>query len=157
MAIIRTPAYIPPFLDVTETMKECFYAVSCRKSPYLRDEGEAISMRRLEGIPISVPRGFRSLVTETCRRNNFEPVLFSVSASRKATIMFAEMGRAVALLSSGDKIPFFGDAVICRKIEDEEMIARRSVVTMREKNLSAVAEGFLEHVELSDNDKGCAP
>ena len=152
VAVIRTPRYVPAYLEVASTARECFYAFCRAGSPYLSDAaGGMITVKQLQDVPLSVARGFRSLIVESCEACGFQPYLYSVSSSRKTTLMWAEMGQAVAILSAAPSV-FQQEGLIRYTIEDENLAAQRSVVTLRGRLLSSVSQWFLESMALWEVD-----
>lgn len=143
VAIVRTPRYIPPFLCVSSTKKEQFYAIVNDDSPFFNHGEIEITMEQLRGLPLSVPRGFQKLVADCCSACDFEPFFYSISSSRNAALMWAKAGQAVAILSSGSKMALQQDGQRYLLIRDPEMSAQRSIVTLRSGSTSSITKCFL--------------
>ncbi len=146
VAVVRTPVYIPPFLNVSSTTKEQFYAIVRDDGTFWGSGETSITVDQLQNLPLSVPHGFQKLIADRCGAYNFEPLFFSISSSRNATLMWAQAGRAVAILSSGGNVDLHQHGMRYLPIRDPELTAQRSIVTLRNGSVSAIAKGFLKEV-----------
>lgn len=142
-AIIRTPEFLPPVLEAVHTVEEQFYAFAASDASFLSLSAEQLLVSELKGVPLSVPRGFQGLITACCQSHDFEPDLFSVSSSRNTTLLWARLGRAVALLSCDPTSSGPEGELIRIPVIDPMLTARRSIAVLRGVRLSAVCQAFL--------------
>lgn len=144
IGIIRTPAHIPSILNVSLSFEEKLMAVYRKKNPWLEEEMESIPISALKGIPLSIPRGFRTMIIDACMEAGFSPNLLSVSTSRVTTLMWANRGAVVAIVTAADPKEQETKNVCCKPIIGNSLSTRRSFVTLKDHQLSAVAKKFLE-------------
>ncbi|MDR3349163.1 MAG: LysR family transcriptional regulator [Acidaminococcales bacterium] len=144
IGIIRTPAYINPMFRSYGAVSEQLVAVFHKENPWLSPKLKTVPIKLLQGVPLSVSRGFKAKVTEICGDAGFAPVLLSVSSSRPTTLMWARNAKAVGLVTAGSTREIETDGVCCRPLTGGDMSAKRSFAVLKEHKLSAVAQLFLD-------------
>ncbi|MDR2007321.1 MAG: LysR family transcriptional regulator [Acidaminococcales bacterium] len=144
IGIIRTPAYINPMFKSYGAVGERLVAVFHKKSPWLSPKIKTVPVKLLQGVPLSVSRGFKAKVMEICGDVGFAPVLLSVSSSRPTTLMWVRNAKAVGLVTAGCAQELETDGLCCRPLTGGDMSTKRSFAILKEHNLSAVAQSFLD-------------
>jgi DNA-binding transcriptional LysR family regulator len=144
IGVIRTPAYINPMFRSYGAVGEKLMAVFHEDNPWLSPKLKAVPVKLLQGVPLSVSRGFKAKVIEICGDAGFAPVLLSVASSRPTTLMWARQAKAVGLVTAASGQEPETDGLICRPLTGGDMSAKRSFAMLKEHKLSAVAQAFLD-------------
>lgn len=144
VAFIRTPIHINPIFRSFGGIEENFMAVYHKRNPWLPQDVESISIQQLKDVPLSISHGFKERVEQMFNEAGFEPKILSINSSRTTTLLWARLGKAVGLVTTTSfKNLELTSALICRPITGVNTIAQRSFVTLKDANLSAVTESFI--------------
>ena len=144
IGVVRTPAYINPMFKSYGAVGERLMAIFHKDGPWLSPKLKTVPVKLLEGVPLSVSRGFKAKVIEICGDAGFVPILLSVSSSRPTALMWAHNAKAVGLTTAGAARELETGGLICRPLTGGDMSAKRSFTILKEHRLSAVAQSFLD-------------
>lgn len=143
VGIVRTPTYINPIFKAYKGIEEQLMAVFHKDNPWFSPAIKAIHIQQLQGIPLSISRGFNEKVVKIFSDAGFPPTLFSVCSSRPTTLMWARHNCAVGLVTTNSAKALESDILHCRPIIGGDMSARRSFTILKKHDLSSVAKSFL--------------
>ena len=143
VGLIRTPSYINPIFKSYSAVKEQLMAVFHKDNIWLSTDEKSIPIARLDGVPLSISRGFKERVLEIFGEAGLSPNLLSVSTSRPTTLMWARQAKAVGLVTLASPKTVESETLCCRPLTGGDMSAKRSFAILKEHNLSSVARSFL--------------
>lgn len=143
IGLVRTPSYINPIFKSYKGVEETLMAVFHKDNPWIPTNIDAIPIKMLKGIPLSISRGFQNKVFEICSEEGFSPNLLSISSSRPTTIMWARMMKAVGLITTTSHKILETDILRCRPLTGGDVLAKRTFTVLKKRELSSVAKSFL--------------
>jgi DNA-binding transcriptional LysR family regulator len=144
VGVVRTPAYINPVFKSYGAVKEQLVAVFHKSNPWLSPKLKTVPVKLLEGVPLSVSRGFKAKVLEICGDAGFSPSLFSVASSRPTTLLWVRNAKAVGLVTSPAASLLETGELCCRPLTGGDLSAKRSFAVLKEHRLSAITQKFLD-------------
>ena len=143
IGIVRTQVHISPIFKSYKAIEEQLMAVFHKSNPWLSADVESIPLQKLQGVPLSISRGFKEKVREVFSDAGFVPTLFSICTSRPTTLMWARLAQAVGLVTTTSFKNLETDILCCRPLTGSDMTTKRTFAVLKEHNLSAVAKSFL--------------
>lgn len=139
---------LPSMFEILHESNSYLYACRCSENMLLDTrDGEDISFRQLQNIPLCVPRAMYHTLEEFSKKSELELLWKSIGDTRHATLQLAKSGNMVAVLALRKQIRKEID-MVCNRIIDKELIGKRYVIKMRERKLSTAAKNFLKTVNL---------
>lgn len=141
IGIIRTPERIPEYLTSLMTFGEHLMAYYHRENRYFSPDDRLIDIQALQGVPISISRGFREKFDQMCRRREFDPSYVCVSSSRNAACVFAEDRQTVAIVIGSKS--FDEGSFCCRPLSGDAFNTYRTFAAAKGVPLSAAARNFV--------------
>ncbi len=96
----------------------------------------------LEEIPVCLSRGCSELFLSVCSDSRIFPQILSVNTTKLATVAWAEKNLGVAVVPASPE-ETFPDCLVCRDIRDERLVLERSMLIVKNRQLSNVAKTFL--------------
>lgn len=144
VGIIRTPTPVPAMLEVSIPIAEQLMVVYSRNNQWLSPDLETVPISFLEGVPLSISYGFRNKITEVCTEAGFVPNFINVCTSRSTALLYSARGNAVSIIVGSLKNDYQDDNFCCRPLEGKGLSTQRSFAILRGRELSAVAQTFLE-------------
>lgn len=146
IGVIRFPS-ISPMIRVILAMNEQMTAVFHRNNPWLSPDLESIPLKLLDGIPLSMSKGFfHQKILVDCMVAGFKPNIFSICNSRAVALMWASRGSAVSIISSEPRADSPDNPMCYRPLQGSNMSTQRSFVVLKNKQLSITAQNFLDYV-----------
>ena len=144
IAAIRAPAVVPSQFFVHFFLKEQFMVAYHKSNPWLSPDLKAVPFARLANIPICTPRGIQNMITDNCLKAGFNPYYVCIVSSRTRALMWCSRGTAVSIYV-GNKEKEAADSSIChRPLTGGNTDTRRSFISLRERELSAVSQIFID-------------
>lgn len=144
VGIVRGPFQDSGDLDIINEGIEHFVAVYGKCGPWLPPAGDSVCLQDLRDIPLCTIRRFEPLLTAACTRLGFSPHLVCVNSQLMTDIIWAKNGMGVAVVPRSTYEAHRDDSVAYRPIREDTLITTRSIITMRGRYLSAVAQHFLD-------------
>lgn len=144
IGVIRTPTFVPPIFHAPLSINEQLMVVYHRKNPWLSPDMLDIPVTALEGVPLSISQGFRKKITDMCLEAGFHPHLRSVCTSRAIALMWASRGTAVSIIVAVSSQDQENETMCCRPILGKDLSTKRSFAVLKERQISAVAQLFLD-------------
>lgn len=124
--------------------KERLIALFHKDSPYLQDEKANILLDDLEEIPLCLSRGCSELFLSVCSDSRIFPQVISVNTTKLSTIAWAEMNTGVAIVPAATE-ELFSPELVRKEIKDERLYLEKTLVIVRDRQLSNVAKTFLAY------------
>lgn len=116
---------------------------------------EDISIRSLQGIPLSLSAGCYKIFKNSCANNGIEPHILSISSTRYTTLQWARHKSAVAIVPA-EPNEFLGHNLIAKPITDLGINLHKTIVKASDKPLSPVAKKFLQfYAQYRDSEQIC--
>ena len=144
IAVVRTPTQLSPLFSTACSIEEHMMVAYHRRNPWLSAKLDAIPITALDGVPLSLARGFSDRITSLCLEAGFTPIIRSVASSRFMTLLWTSLETtATIFVCPPNNLPEQQD--ICyRPLIGSHMDTYRSITTLKERTLSAVANVFLQ-------------
>lgn len=145
IGIMRIPGNVPPSLDTWYIIQEQLTALYSPNTNWFPFDIDAIPIRMLKDIPLSVTKGFSDRVINLCEENGFAPHFLSICSSRLLARMWAENGSAVTILTDTPGIRY-PDLCTCPLLGTGALVSR-AVVTKKDARISTIAKSFLDYCQ----------
>ena len=142
VGLVRTKPSMSPQMRTITTMSEQMMAYYHRDHPLLNAKMERVPISLLKNAPISIAKGFRENFSSACQYEGFSPNYLNVCASRYISQFWVADKETVAVIVAHS--PFDSGEYCARPIVCRNSITRRSFVVNRERELSAVAQTFID-------------
>ncbi|MGD9807778.1 MAG: LysR family transcriptional regulator [Deferribacterales bacterium] len=143
IGIIRAPLPYQHLLNSYMIENEVMSAIFRKDSQWIKNPGESLSISDLLGVPICMDRTFRDRMKSAFDEINASANIVSTCVLRQSCVTFAKSGDAVALVSAGT-IDEMGDDLYCLPLRGEVHKLKKSLITVKNRGLSAVALNFLK-------------
>jgi len=145
ISIIRGPSVpLPPELKSVVDFPEQLMAVYRSDNPWLDRNAKSIPLNVLAGVPLSITSCFRSMFVDACLNAGFKPNLANVCTLCGTTLMLSKHGVAVSIISTPSASQLETGDICCRPIIGKYLDTQRSIVVLKDHQLSAVATHFLD-------------
>lgn len=118
--------------------------VAIMKKDLKWSENDTISLKELEDRNIIIYRRLKSIILESCSKNNIKLNIFCENDDARTTIMWAGAGLGIGIIPKSALHFIKGDELTYKVIEEKELYTRIGVIWNREKYLSNIAKSFLE-------------
>jgi hypothetical protein len=160
VGVIRSSHGVPPGFTAHVTIPERLLAYFKRDNPWLSPNADTIPFSALKGVPLSISRGFLTEITNSCHLAGFSPSILCVGSSRALARMWARQGKTVAILVGPDPKAEEKEECCYKPMEGSGSKAERIFITYSEREISVVAQTFLQfsedYIEEVDEDEAAA-
>lgn len=114
-------------------------------NPWIVDNGSnTLLVSELCNVPLNLTRGFLTKFKSVCADIGFEPYIQSVNTTKTSTIIWAKKGLGVAIVPMS-KEEIFGEGLCSKFIDSNQLRIKKTIVTVKNRELSSVAKLFLEY------------
>ncbi len=144
VGILRSHGHAYPDHHVDFYKEENMVAVYRRGSGFLPEDLAEIPVSMLYGVPLSISKGMRRIVTAACKEAGFDARLVSVSGTRRTALLWSQAGTAVSLVPAFSPSQYETEEFCCRPIAGDSMSVFCNFIHQKDRQLSAVARSFLE-------------
>ena len=129
--------------EVLFTVRENLGVVFNKKNPWFQPTQD-IYLSDLMGKPLCLSRGCSRLLIETCKRENLPINVMSISSTKTSAVTWARQGVGVAVIPISFSASF-EDNLCCKVIRDERLVIDKTLVVVKDRILSPVAQNFIEY------------
>ncbi len=144
IAVINAPLLQTQRFEVLATRKEQLGIIYHQDTAWIDSERIYLDLDGLEDVPICLSRGCSKLFLSICADSKISPHILCVNTTKMAALMWArqKLGVAVVPVGPGEELP---PELICRFIQDDRMYLNKSLVIVKGRRLSTVAQKFLRY------------
>ncbi len=142
IVVIRAPLKSPHLFNYYLMEEEVMSAIFLKDNPWIKEPSDSLSVRDLVGVPICVNRTYRDGLINSFYEINQKADIISTCVLRQSCIALAKAGEAVAVVPAGvmDEVD---DDMLCLPVQGNAHKLQKSIVTLKNRNLSAIAANFL--------------
>jgi DNA-binding transcriptional LysR family regulator len=144
IAVLRINTSRTSRFNIPLFFKERFMVAFHKEGPWLSEDWTEIPITELSGLPLCTSRGIEKRLTECCLEAGFTPHYLSISSSRSKALMWSIRGTAVSIYVGTPPKRAPAPHLCCRPLLGKNLDTQRSFVTSKKRDLSAVAQLFLE-------------
>lgn len=124
--------------------RERLVALFHKDSIFLDNNRNGILLEELEDMPVCLSRGCSELFLSVCSDSRIFPQILSVNTTKLSTICWAEQNLGVAIVPSSPE-ENFDKNLECKEIKDERLFLDKSLLIVKDRQLSTVAKTFLSY------------
>ncbi|MCH4167417.1 MAG: LysR family transcriptional regulator [Megasphaera sp.] len=154
IAIIRTSSTLQPQFATPVLTEEHLMAAYKSQNHWLSPKLDVVPLTALEGVPLSISRGFRKKIIDSCLYAGFTPIIHSISSSRYLPLLWADQGMAVGIFIGSAPSSAPPDMVFpglcCRPLAGKDLDAKQTITIIKDRPLSAVAQAFLQFAKKNE-------
>lgn len=146
LGITLTNLTPPDYFETLFSRPENLSAVFNVSSPYLNNK-KNLNFTDLRKYPLSICEGIKHVFETTCLEAGFMPQIISTSTTKSTTLLWALHNLSVAIVPSelGEN---YGNRLIIKPITDKQINIQKSIVRVKGRALSKVAELFLDFYKI---------
>lgn len=142
LGIVRASPQTPELFTTYPMDNEMLAAVYLKDSNWLTGVTNPLTISELKGIPLCVTRGWLNTIEKAFTEMKLLPELLCISTTRLSSLIWASEGEGVALIPV-DSFDSFSDNLTCLPVSGKNMQIQKSIITVKNRYLSAVAKNFL--------------
>lgn len=144
IAVINAPLLQSQRFEVLATRKEQLGIIYHHDTAWINPERIYLDLDSLKDVPICLSRGCSKLFLSICTDSKISPHILCINTTKMAALMWArqKLGVAIVPVSPGEELP---PELICRFIQDDRMYLNKSLVIVKGRRLSTVAQKFLQY------------
>ncbi|MGE4317748.1 MAG: LysR family transcriptional regulator [Deferribacterales bacterium] len=142
IVVIRAPLKSPHLFNYYLMEEEVMSAIFLKDNPWIKEPSDSLSVRDLVGVPICVNRTYREALKNSFYEINEKADIISTAVLRQSCVELAKSGEAVAIVPAG-VMDTVEDDMLCIPVRGDAHKLQKSIVTLKNRNLSAVAANFL--------------
>lgn len=128
--------------EIIFSRRERLVALFHKDSPLLDLSKESVLLENLEELPLCLSRGCSELFLSVCSDSRIFPHILSINTTKLATVAWAEQNIGVAVVPASPE-EIFPDNLVRQEIKDERLFLERSMLIVKDRQLSTVAKTFL--------------
>lgn len=150
IGIARAPLCNPAEFDIVYKSHDSLMLVYPRDQQGIIDNQEQeMPLIALKDVPINLSRGCLETFKEVCADLRFVPKIQSVNTTKTSTIIWAQNGAGVAIVpvSKEEKL---GDNMCSRILDHPRLRIQKTVIAVKNRELSHVAQLFLDYCKKMD-------
>ncbi|WP_299446759.1 LysR family transcriptional regulator [uncultured Phascolarctobacterium sp.] len=144
IGISNAPLKQPFRFETVISRRERLVALFHKDSVFLDNDRNGILLEELEDIPVCLSRGCSELFLSVCSDSRVFPQVLSVNTTKLSTICWAEQNLGVAIVPSATE-ENFDKNLVCKEIKDERLFLEKSLLIVKDRQLSTVAKTFLSY------------
>lgn len=144
IGISNAPLKQPFRFETVISRRERLVALFHKDSVFLDNDRNGILLEELEDIPVCLSRGCSELFISVCSDSRVFPQVLSVNTTKLSTICWAEQNLGVAIVPSATE-ENFDKNLVCKEIKDERLFLEKSLLIVKDRQLSTVAKTFLSY------------
>lgn len=144
IGIARSPFQASADLDFLEEKPEHFAAAFRREDHWFPEDVDHLSLNALRDIPLCIIRRFEPMFSLVCQRHSFSPNLICVNTQLVSSFMWVREGLGVAIVPVSSFQSLGDDSLAYLPIEEPMLQTSRTIITVKGRYLSAVAQTFLD-------------
>lgn len=143
LGILSVPITHEDNFEILFRRQEELSAVFHKDAVWLDNDNPTITLKELENMPLSVSAGCNDLLKRCFAEKSLLPHIISVNTTRSTTLHWALNNVSVSIVpAEPDEI--LNDKLIKKKILDADVELYKSVVKVKDRPLSVIAQKFLK-------------
>lgn len=143
IAVIRKSSNLSPRLCVWYSIEEPLVVLFHNDTHWFDPAASKLSVQDLDGVPLSIPRGLYASLREACLAGGFYPKFLNICSYRDSSLLWAQHGRAAAVISAPSARDCSFSEMTCLPLETSIRPKHRLIATLKDRPLSPTAEKFL--------------
>lgn len=143
LGILSVPITHEDSFEVLFQRREELSAVFHKDAVWLDRDTSTITLKELSEMPLSISAGCCDILQKCCAENSLSPQILSISTTRNTALQWALEKTAVAVVPSEPE-EFLGNDLITKKIADADVELFKTVVKVKDRPLSVIAQKFLK-------------
>lgn len=152
LGILSVPIDHQDNFDVLFRRDEEMAAVFHKDSVFLDEKMAEVTLKQLEDIPLSLSAGCAEFFLKGCAQANIAPRITCTSTTRSTTLEWTRVKAAVSIVpvEPGEDL---GEEFVVRRISDLEADVYKTVVKVKDRPLSVLAQHFLKFYSRTRNSQ----
>lgn len=116
------------------------------------DSKKVVTLKELEDVPLSISSGCSEIFLKACAQTSIVPRITCTSTTRSTTLEWTRVKAAVSIVpvEPGEDL---GEEFITRPISDIKADVYKTVVKVKDRPLSVVAQHFLKFYSKTRNSQ----
>lgn len=143
LGILSVPITHEDSFEVLFRRHEELVAVFHKESAWLDETNKNITLKELAEIPLSISAGCCAILQKHCDEQAISLEILSINTTRNTTLQWVREKTAVAIvpIEPGE---FLGEVFVIKKISDINIELFKTIVKVKDRPLSAIAQEFLK-------------
>lgn len=152
LGILSVPVEHQDNFEVLFRRDEELTAVFHKNSVFLDDSKKVVTLKELEDVPLSISSGCSEIFLKACAQASIVPRITCTSTTRSTTLEWTRAKAAVSIVpvEPGEDL---GEEFITRPISDIKADVYKTVVKVKDRPLSVVAQHFLKFYSKTRNSQ----
>ena len=152
LGILSVPVEHQDNFEVLFRRDEELTAVFHKNSVFLDDSKKVVTLKELEDVPLSISSGCSEIFLKACAQASIVPRITCTSTTRSTTLEWTRVKAAVSIVpvEPGEDL---GEEFITRPISDIKADVYKTVVKVKDRPLSVVAQHFLKFYSKTRNSQ----
>lgn len=141
----NAPLCQPERFEVLQRREEVLAVVFRRDSGWIAPEAAELTLAALQAVPLHMPGSWVEDFRRACREAGLAPPqILSVCTGKATALQWARAGAGAAIVSV-EEMEAFGPELCCRAIADARFCWQKTVIKVKGRDLSSVAQKFIEY------------